>query len=56
MSTQELQDLLLDIRNHTLIAEILIRVGHEELLPTCLEDMYIHAQEIAEDFCSKEKE
>jgi hypothetical protein len=49
--TDWLPEQLKTCRNLTLIAEILINVGHQELLPTCLELLFEETQAILDEHC-----
>ena len=49
-----LEDLLHSAHNRVEIAQILLKLGREELLPTVLEDFLVGCQFIT-DFCIKEK-
>lgn len=51
---QELSDLLHTIRNATLIADILLRLGKTDLFPTMGEYIHENSQKIIDGYCIKE--
>jgi len=51
---EELKDIIYTLKRHCEITQLIMEQGEDHLLPTSLEDIYYHAQDLPEYFIKRE--